>query len=242
MLVRRTALVLVAAMLVAGPAGAAEPAPQVTDECGDAGTRGEWNGDSMELEETRPHLDIASAGVAGLYDEAGGIEGFTAAVTVCGEVSATEGGYHVGWGYGERCYGGLSWTLAGRERPDEEGISGSISAAGGPRAVLTEECYREQETPLDDGVDTIYTVELDPEAVVFEGDTLTFTVAASELPEAATARLAPGTQWAHIGALTMDQGPSMWAAYGDSEGNFGQLSVRTDFALGGADYVVGEDA
>ena len=242
MTLRRFGLVLVALALVAGPATAAEPAPQVTDECGDAGSRGEWNGDSLDIEENRGHLDIASGGVTGVYDEAGTLTAFTATISVCGAVSADEGGYNLGWSYGDQCYGDVSWTLAGRHTPDGEGVEGQIAAASGPQVVFGERCYREQETPLDNGVDEIYSVTLADDAAVFDGNTLTITVATEALPSEALARLAPGTEWAHIGAVSMDQGPSLWAGYGDTEGNRGRLFVRTDFALGGATYVVGEDA
>ena len=40
----------------------------------------------------------------------------------------------------------------------------------------------------------------------------------------------------------MDQGPSVWAQYGDTEGNKGSLGVRSDLALTRATYTVGEDA
>jgi hypothetical protein len=242
MSVRRLGLMLVALLLVAAPATAAEPAPQVTDECGDAGTWGEWNGDSMEFEESRPHLDIASGRIAGLYDEAGTFNGFTAAATMCGDVSATEGGYNVSWAYGDRCFGSVSWTLSARQRPDETGIYGHLQAASMGRAVVSEDCYRASSSPLEDSVETIYSVALPAEAVVFDGDTVTFTVAASLLPEAAAPRLAAGTEWANVGVITMDQGPSMWAGYFDTQGNRGNLYVRTDLALGGDSYVVGEDA
>ena len=242
MSLRRAALVLVAVALVATPATAAEPAPQITDDCGDAGSRGEWNGDSMDFEENRPHLDIRSGRVSGLYDAAGAVTGFTATVSVCGAVSATSGGYSIGWGYGDNCYGHVSWTLAGRPDDDREGVEGHITAASGQQAVFDEDCYRQQTSPLDDGIDDVYSVVLPPDAVVFSGDTVTFTVAKALLPEAAHRRLATGVEWSRVGVVTMDQGPSMWAGYGDTNGNRGRLFVRTDFALGGASYVVGSDA
>jgi hypothetical protein len=237
----RVGVLLVALVLFAAPVGA-ETAPQVTDDCGDAGSRGEWNGDGLDLEENRPYLDIASARVAGLYGSGGAFEGFTVAVTVCGEVSAADGGYNIGWGYGDRCVSHVSWTLPGRHVPDGEGASGQIQATSTPQAVVTEECYREQETPLDPSHETVYRVVLPEEAAVFEGDTLTFTVPAALLPAEAAPRLAPGTVWENIGAVSMDQGPSGWAGYLDTEGNRGELTIRTDFALGGASYTVGEDA
>ena len=242
MSLRRFALVLVALALVAGPATAAEPAPQITDECGDAGSRGEWNGDSMDFEENRAHLDLASGQVAGVYDEAGNLTGFKAAISVCGAASATEGGYSLGWAYGDHCYGDVSWTQAARHTPDGEGIEGHIAAASGPQVVFSESCYGEQETPLDSGVDEIYSVTLPDDAAVFDGSTVTITVPKQGLPEEALARLAPGAAWSNIGAVAMDQGPSLWAGYGDTDGNRGRLFVRTDFALGGGTYVVGEDA
>lgn len=242
MSLRRAAIVLIAMALVAAPATAAEATPQVTDDCGDAGTRGEWNDDSMDFEETRPYLDLKSGGVGGLYDQAGQLTGFTAAVTVCGEASAEEGGYSLGWYYGDSCWGHVSWTLAARHTPDGEGIAGHASAAAGRTAQVTEDCYRESTGPLDNGVDTIYSVTLPEDAVVFDGDTVTFTVAKSLLPAEAGPRFATGAEWAHVGAVSMDQGPSLWAGYGDSEGNTGRLFVRTDFALGGASYFVGQDA
>lgn len=242
MSLRRLVLLLAALALVAGPASAAEPAPQITDECGDAGSHGEWNGDSLELEENRPHLDLASGRVAGAYDEAGALSGFTAEITVCGEASATEGGYSLGWSYGDRCVGSVSWTLTGRSMREGEGAQGHIQMASGPRALFTETCFRDTETPLEDGTEEIYTVVLPDEAVTFDGDTVTMTVAKDGLPDEALARLAPGTEWAQVGAISMDQGPSLWAFYGDTEGNSGRLAVRTDWALGGASYVVGEDA
>jgi hypothetical protein len=240
MFLRRAVLVLMVLALVPVPA-AAETAPQVTDACGDAGTRGEWNGDSMDFEDSRPHLDIATGRVGGLY-EGEALTGFTAAITVCGEVSAADGGYSIRWGYGDRCHGSLDWTLAGRNQPGDEGLSGAAHLASGSRGLFTEYCFRDQQTPLDPGTETIYAVELGEDALAFDGDTLTFTVAAAGLPEAALARLVPGTEWTGIGVVTMDQGPSLWAGYIDTEGNRGHLSVRADFALGGASYIVGEDA
>lgn len=242
MRLRSAGLLLLALVLVGAPVSAAGPAPQVTDDCGDAGTTGEWNGDSMEFEETRPHLDLKSGRVSGLYAD-GAFAGFTAAITVCGDISATEGGYNIGWSYGGDCYGNVSWTLAGRQTPAREGANGHFQVASATQAVVTEECYHEPETPvLDSGVETVYRTALPAEAVSFAGDTVTFTVAKSALPEAAARRFASGTVWANIGAVSMDQGPSLWAAYADTEGNRGRLNVRADFALGGASYTVGEDA
>ena len=235
-------MLALALVLVAGPAAAAPTVPQVTDACGDAGIWGEWNGDAMEFEESQPYLDVASGHVAGRYDQAGGFTGFTAAISVCGDVSADEGGYSISWGYGDGCYSTVSWTLAARERPEGTGIYGGIQAAAGPHPRLTEDCYREPTSPLDSGVDTVYSVDLPADTVVFEGDTLTFTVATALLPEAAAPRLAPGTAWTNISVVSMDQGPSMWAGYVDSQGNRGNLFVRTDFAFGDAGYIVGEDA
>ena len=91
-------------------------------------------------------------------------------------------------------------------------------------------------------METIYEVTLSEDAYSFDGDTLTFTIPVSLLPAEAARRMAPGTSWTGLYAVAMDQGPSMWAFYGDTEGNNGRLAVRTDFALGGGDYVVGEDA
>ena len=138
MLLRRAAVALLALAVLANPAGAA-PSPQITDECGDAGTRGEWNGDAVDVEDSRPHLDLVEGGVAGTYDSEDAFTGFTATITVCGEVSATEGGYHLGWGYGDNCYGGVSWTIPTQSAPGRQGLSGAASAAAGPRAVVTEQ-------------------------------------------------------------------------------------------------------
>lgn len=242
MSLRRFAVVLVALALVAGPATAAEPVPQITDPCGDAGSRGEWNGDSVEFEENHAHLDLASGRVAGLYDAAGALTGFTAAISVCGDASATDGGYSLRWSYGDHCHGNVSWTLAGRHTPDGEGIQGQIAATSEPQAVFAETCDREQESPLHSGLEEVYSVTLPDDAAVFDGDTVTITVAKDGLPPKALARLTPGAAWSNIGAISMDQGPSLWAFVTDTQGNNGRLLVRTDFAFGGGTYVVGEDA
>ena len=237
------ALGVLAVMALAMPAGAA-PAPQVTDECGDADTRGEWNDDSMSFEENKPHLDVKSGSVGGLYAADGTFDGFTAAVTLCGTASAAEGGYLMQWHYGDQCYGTVSWSLPSSQAPGGDGLRGAIHNSDVAEAVVSEDCYRQTQSqnPLESNVEEKYRVVLPASSVAFVGDTVTFTVPKSLLPEAAAPRLAAGTKWAGIGALAMQQGTGLWAGYGDTNGNSGSLMFRTDFALGGASYTVGEDA
>ena len=245
MFVRTFVLVALAVAMVAGPAGAA-PAPQITDECGDAGSRGEWNDDSMAFEENRPHLDIKSGGVTGVYGADGQFQGFKTSITTCGAVSSSQGTYNIGWGYGGDCYGHVAWTLAGHHNPDGTGVEGHAKLSDVAQAVVTEECYRPATGPtaqvIGTEVETVYRVELPAEAVTFSGDTVTFNVATAALPAAAQKRFVAGTKWAHVGVVTMEQGAALWGGYGDTDGNTGRLYVRTDFALGNNSYTVGEDA
>lgn len=240
MWLRRALVVPLTLLLLAAPVRGAEPAPQVTDQCGDATTHGELNGEAMDVEESRAYLDVKSGRVSSLRGADGTLQGFTAAIGLCGDASATEGGYNIGWHYGDECYGNVSWTLAGHHTPGDTGISGQVRSAAGPSVVVTEECYHEQTLPVvDSGVETIYRVTLPDDAISFDGDTVTFTVAKSALPAAAARRLAPGTVWSDLAVVSVDQSASLWAYYADTEGNRGRLQVRTDFALGGASYTVG---
>lgn len=239
MRLRGAALLVGLVVLGAVPASAA-PAPQVSDACGDATTRAEWNGEGTDVEENRAYLDLRNGGVGGLY-EGSALTGFVATVEVCGDVSAAEGGYTMFWGYGDNCTGAVSWTLGARHTPGGTGLQGSVQRTVNAQGVVRETCYHEPESPLEPSSETVFEVALPEESLVFEGSTLTFTVPRSLLPEAGRKRLAAGTEWTNVGALAMDQAASAWVGYLDTEGNEGEVMVRADFMLGETSYVVGED-
>lgn len=242
-LTRWTLALSVLLIVSATPVTAETPPPQVTDECGDATTHAELNGERATVEESQGHIDVRSGTIAGVYGADGSFDGFAGTIQVCGAVSALEGGYALSWSYGDRCYGDLGWSLSGRHDPHgEPGVQSHGQVTAGARPYVRETCYHQPASPLESGTETVYDVELPEKAVVFDGDTLTVTVSVGDLPSEAAQRVAPGTEWASIGAIAMDQGPSLWAFYRDTEGNSGDVYVRTDFARSDNGYVVGQDA
>jgi hypothetical protein len=243
--IRRASLVALClvTVLIAMPA-AASPAPQVTDECGDASTHAEFDGEGATLEESAGHLDIRSGGITGLYGVDSALEGVRASVSVCGAVSAEDGGYLLGWSFDGSCWGYVAWSLARSEISQGElGVTGQGQVGSSPRALVREQCFTESRSPLGNNeVETVYEVELPANAVIFEGDTVAFTVLVADLPPEAAPRFAPGAVWGGISAVAMDQGPSLWVGFFDEDGQRGEINVRTDLALGSDSYTVGEDA
>ena len=236
---RRPVLAFVFIALFAFPAGADVPDPQVTDACGDATSRVEAGEQVVVVEQNNAALDVKSGAITGRYGRDGGMRGFTAAITVCGAVSAEEGGYGIGWDYHDGCFGEVLWTLSARQEGSPTGMHGSAHLSDDRKAVVREVCYGPPDGPLDSGRDVKYAVDLPAEAVTFAGDTVSFDVDRSVLPEAGQARLASGAVWESVGAVAMAQDVSAWGTYRNSMGPRGDVYARTDFAWGGEHFVVG---
>ena len=180
-------LIVLLVLVVAAPAAAADPL--ITDPCGDLLVHGHVQGEPVTTpSDPYSAFDLAAATLTSVE---GGVD---ASIAVCDDAVTPEHNqsYGVGWALGEQCRASVTLNRGLRGDVGSE----DIQMDNDPRAAFEQMCTE----PPKDGelfgtMTTVFRVELPETAWSIDGDSVTFTLRAAELPAAAAELLEPGTTW-----------------------------------------------
>lgn len=218
-----TTLCAAAALLVVlggGAAGAAEPAPQATDPCGDGGTAATTGGERTQVEPAGAGQDLRSAWVR-VVRPAGGEAALLGTLGTCGP--ASEGAdYALRWEYDDGC------SLVLRRTRTVVGER--------PVALLEQLC--------DDGTPVQFSeprVDLPDAAFTASPEGAVFRVPLALVPAEVLPRLAPGATWtATTGTASAPPTTAPGYGFGLRVGNADHstdVSLRADDLRGGGGTV-----
>lgn len=221
--------------LVALPA-AAEDEPHITDECGDAVFSLRAGEDTMSSPDPySPSFDIKAAWFT-TVGSADAVEGVDLSMRLCGDAKEPEWFQYYAW----------HWT-------SEAGCRVALSVRRhlyiGPADVtqpvelhFTETCPTGEQILVFNEVRTTFEVSLDPAEVVhMDGDLLTVSLRADDLPDEALHAVAAGARWVEPFATTqMAFYRGTMHLLGEEDDVSLSMYSGSDRTAAGRDYVVGE--
>ena len=235
MRVARVAVLVMAATVVLGVLPATASTAEIRDVCGDAESYVEVEGNRQTLEDSQGHVDIAGGGIAGIYDGET-LTGITATLELCGAASATDGAYVLALRFDDACAQRFSWTSRVR---DDLGAGDYSNVSPNPRGVVDEYCSKFNSSPTKPDSEQNFRAALPADAVVFEGNTVTFTVPLEAIPEQGRARYVEDAR-IHISAVTGDQ-TLQFGMMGGGDGPDYEMFARLDRGYASQPYFVGDD-